>query len=151
MEKLTPRQRACLKLVWEKQATSKEIAAELGISKTTVDGYISEAVEQLGARDRRDAARMAFGGSPRAESGGDLTGVESTTPPERPSDPAGRAAHFLGPLAPANRDADNDASITARLAWILILAIGLAVGFGSIVTAVHTISDIVRSDQRPAR
>lgn len=35
---------------------SKEIAEQLGIEKSTVDGYITEAVKLLGARNRREAA-----------------------------------------------------------------------------------------------
>jgi DNA-binding CsgD family transcriptional regulator len=58
-ESLTPRQVECLRLVWERR-TSKEIAAELGLSKGTVDTYIFEAVGILGARNRREAAAMLF-------------------------------------------------------------------------------------------
>ena len=68
---LSPRQAECLRLVWDRQATSKEIALELGIAKTTVDSHIAEAVQLLGARDRRDAARIAWGDDPRAGSGAD--------------------------------------------------------------------------------
>ena len=35
---------------------SKEIAEQLGIEKSTVDSYLTEAVKVLGARNRRDAA-----------------------------------------------------------------------------------------------
>lgn len=49
--------------MWERR-TSKEIAVELGISAATVDGYIKEAMEQLGARNRREAAAIAFGSAP---------------------------------------------------------------------------------------
>lgn len=65
--RLSPRQRDCLRLVWSRRATSKEIGAELGISKSTVDAYIAQAVELLGARDRRHAAAMVFGETPIAE------------------------------------------------------------------------------------
>lgn len=65
--RLSPRQHDCLRLVWSHRATSKEIGAELGISKSTVDAYIAQAVELLGARDRRHAAAIVFGETPIAE------------------------------------------------------------------------------------
>ena len=61
---LSPRQRECVRLIWSRRATWKEIAAELGISKSTVDKYIAEAIELTGARDRRQAAAMVFGAPP---------------------------------------------------------------------------------------
>jgi DNA-binding CsgD family transcriptional regulator len=62
---LSPRQHECLRLSWER-LTSKEIALRLALSPRTVDSYIAEAVEALGAADRREAARMVFGASPPA-------------------------------------------------------------------------------------
>lgn len=149
--RLSPRQAECLRLVWERQATSKEIAAELGISSRTVDSYIAEAVELLGARDRREAAAIAYGNSPRIDYGGHSSRVVEDPSTPATSIPPGRPAHPLGPLSPQNRDADNDSGVFARLAWILLLAIGLAVGFGSIVSSTRAISDVVRDGQRSAR
>jgi DNA-binding CsgD family transcriptional regulator len=56
-ERLTARQRDCLRLVSSNHST-KEIARALSLSPNTVDGYISEAKEILGAATRRDAARI---------------------------------------------------------------------------------------------
>ena len=91
--RLSPRQRDCLRLVWSRRATSKEIGAELGISKSTVDAYIAQAVELLGARDRRHAAAIVFGATPIAEARHEIIPVEA--PPAeyqydsaRVSDPA---------------------------------------------------------------
>ncbi len=91
--RLSPRQRDCLRLVWSRRATSKEIGAELGISKSTVDAYIAQAVELLGARDRRHAAAIVFGETPIAEGRDEIVPVEA--PPAeyqydsaRVSDPA---------------------------------------------------------------
>jgi len=53
--RLTRRHRECLRGVRELKG-SKEIADELGIEKSTVDKYLTEAVKVLGARNRRDAA-----------------------------------------------------------------------------------------------
>ncbi len=74
---LSPRQRECLRLVWSRRATSKEIAAEIGVSKSTVDAYIAEAVKALGARDRRQAAEMVFGETPILPEGREFVPVEA--------------------------------------------------------------------------
>ncbi len=124
---------------------------ELGIAPGTVTSYCTEAIALLAARNRRDAAEI-------------LHQLESDTVSDAPSKegvrsarvdvdgqivaaipPAVRPAHPWGPLSPANRDADNDARIANRLAWILALAIGFAVGFGSIVAAARALSDVVRA------
>lgn len=52
---LTRRHRECLRGVKALKG-SKEIAAELGLGKSTVDIYLAEAVRLLGARNRREAA-----------------------------------------------------------------------------------------------
>lgn len=53
--RLTKRHRECLRGVRALKG-SKEIAEELGIEKSTVDSYLTEAVRLVGARNRRDAA-----------------------------------------------------------------------------------------------
>jgi len=53
---LTPRERDCLRLVYE-HLSSKEIGRRLGISKHTVDTHVDKARQRLGAQDRYDAAR----------------------------------------------------------------------------------------------
>ena len=106
---LSPRQRDCLKLVWSRRATSKEIATELGISKSTVDKYIAEAVELLGARDRRQAAAMMFGETPIVEGGHAVIPAE-TPPAEYHPDSAGVSDPMPAPLSP-------EASIEAVPFW----------------------------------
>ena len=56
-DRLTKRHRECLHGVRALQG-SKEIADDLGIEKSTVDSYLTEAVRLLGARNRRHAALM---------------------------------------------------------------------------------------------
>lgn len=123
MEKLSPRQRDCLQLVWERQATSKEIAAELGISKTTVDGYVSEAVATLGARDRRDAAAIAFGGKPRAASGGDTARVSDEVTEVR-SDLMSTEAFWTSRPWRSKRQPRNTLTLVQTLGWIVLIAFG---------------------------
>lgn len=62
LARLTPRERRCLELVALHYDTG-QIAAELGISVATVNGYLADARQKLGARNRKEAARM-LGASP---------------------------------------------------------------------------------------
>lgn len=55
--RLTPREKQCLRLVAVPMRTH-EIAAELQLSPTTVDTYISSGFKKLGASDRNTAARL---------------------------------------------------------------------------------------------
>lgn len=98
--RLSPRQRDCLRLVWSRRATSKEIGAELGISKSTVDAYIAQAVELLGARDRRHAAAIVFGETPIAEGRDEIIPVEAP-PAEYQSHSARVSAEAPPPLPDA--------------------------------------------------
>jgi len=54
---LTPRERECLRLV-DQHLSSKQIARELGMSKTSVDTYCDRARRKLGVDDRYAAARL---------------------------------------------------------------------------------------------
>ena len=55
--KLTEGQKACLRLV-DQLLTSKEIGRKLNISHFTVDQRLDVAREKLGAKDRKEAARI---------------------------------------------------------------------------------------------
>lgn len=57
VERLTQRERDCLRLV-DRHLSSKQIARELGMSKTSVDTYCDRARRKLGAGDRYEAARQ---------------------------------------------------------------------------------------------
>src|ERR1044072_2426172 len=57
---LTPRERECLRLV-DQHFSSKQIARELGMSKTSVDTYCDRARRKLGVPDRYEAARLLRG------------------------------------------------------------------------------------------
>lgn len=65
-DRLTRRHRECLRGVRELKG-SKEIADALGIEKTTVDKYLTEAVKVLGARNRREAALLLAGHEDQAD------------------------------------------------------------------------------------
>src|SRR5215469_7241380 len=57
LARLTPKEVACLRLV-AMRMSSKEIASELGIAKTSVDTYCNRARVKLGVRGRQEAARL---------------------------------------------------------------------------------------------
>lgn len=57
LSRVTPMEQACLRLV-ARRLSSKEIAAELGIAKTSVDTYCNRARSKLGVTDRYEAARL---------------------------------------------------------------------------------------------
>ncbi len=130
-ESLSPRQLECLRLVWERRI-SKEIARELGISKTTVDGYIAEAVQALGAKDRREAAAIVFADYTPDRVGGDPARVDQpgqasdvVEPANEPVDPRPRQypAHGLGlPLSTGEQNR-NDLSPLATVFWIFAIAV----------------------------
>ena len=84
---LSESQKNCLRLVARGMST-KEIAAETGLSPQTVDTYVKAAMSRLGASNRRDAARALAAtelsqksGSPSqalAEPGGEAEGFAQT-------------------------------------------------------------------------
>src|SRR5437870_13465244 len=76
---LTQRERECLRLV-DQHLSSKQIARELGMSKTSVDTYCDRARRKLGVTDRYEAARVlrrADGGSVLIASGQDAIRTDS--------------------------------------------------------------------------
>lgn len=95
----------------------------LGISKTTVDGYIAEAVELLGARDRRDAARIAFDGAPRAVSGGDAAGVSAVTAIAAPVPASTEELPASWPWRTRHRRR-NTLTLAQTVGWIAAIALG---------------------------
>lgn len=64
IEKLSTRERDCLALVAD-GFTSKEIAAQLGISPHTVDQHLKTVVRKTGTVSRQEAARLFKAGLPQ--------------------------------------------------------------------------------------
>src|ERR1043165_7611975 len=79
---LTQRERECLRLV-DQHLSSKQIARELGMSKTSVDTYCDRARRKLGVVDRFQAAKLlrdVDGGAVLTASGQDT--IRTDTPPQ---------------------------------------------------------------------
>lgn len=161
--RLSPRHKQCLRLAYDRRVT-KEIAAELNLGVGTVNTYCTEAIAILGARNRRDAAEMlhayeaapgiaapAATGSSAAPDAADPFKVQSHSEgvPFTATDTAAlRPERAIDPrsLLPLRRKGapHNDLGILLRLAWIPLLAILFAIGFGMLATGLRVTSDLIR-------
>ncbi len=116
LARLTPRERRCLELVAQHYDT-RQIAAELGISVTTVNGYLADARQKLGARNRKEAARM-LGSAPAGPAAAPADEGDADTP----SDDRGRIERVVAtpPAAPTPTSQDDEGS-GGLLALLLFL------------------------------
>ena len=152
---------------------SKEIAGDLGIEKSTVDSYLTEAVRLLGAKNRRHAALLLaeheesttvspFGDTP------DKMGADSArlVPPHPllPSDVSpgeqvagqpetakkGATPILAGIRLPYRRkgQADNDLSVGDRLIWIQAIAVGSAIAFGMLAMGLQVVTTLIEGVTR---
>lgn len=170
LDRLTEKQRACLRLVYA-HLSSKEIAPRLGVEPGTVDQYIKAAMRTLGVTDRRAAARMlaeyeadacrplvyqpldiAVLGEP-AMFGASTEGRRNTAfggamQEDRAlfelSPPSSAATTFRFPL-PIGDGKPNDLSPLMRLAWIFALILLIALVFGLFVTGFEALSRLGRA------
>ena len=168
--RLTEQQRACLRLVFA-HLTSKEIAPLMGIEPGSVDQHIKAAMKTLGVGDRRTAARILaeheatsdiqplvyqpldiapppdpgkFG--PPIESGWHSSGLSGGAMREQQA--AFRVATSGGaptlPL-PIGTTRPGDLNWLTRLAWIAAIAIGVALAFGALVSAIEALGRLSQS------
>jgi DNA-binding CsgD family transcriptional regulator len=165
IERLTARHRDCLQLVATNHS-SKEIALKLALSPNTVDGYISEAREILGASSRRDAARI-FLDCANEETPQNSRGMFSrvapskdtlSIPESRSEDPLREAASspsvagpaMVGPSARAdsfhwfrgNRE-HNTLTSSQRLLWISVASLFAAMIFLVALNIIDTLARLL--------
>lgn len=141
---LSNRERECLRLVASGLQT-KEIAAELRLAPDTVDEYIAGARLKLGAPNRRAAARLfaATDGTPQPQGevpsgvSGEVAAAPSAVVAQEPSRPS-----WPWPLRRPG-EVDVRLGVGPRLLWILLITIGLAVGFGMLASGLKVVSDLV--------
>ena len=170
VERLTEQQRACLRFVYVGM-TSKEIAPRLGIEPGSVDQHIKGAMRILGVGDRRTAARLlaeheqggfqklvyhspeiaaaeepafigASTGNGRQQQrriSGDLLNEEQL-PFEARSSARGTAL----PL-PAWGARPHEFNWAQRLRWIVAAAVGIALAFGALVSAIEALVRLTAS------
>lgn len=128
LARLTPRERRCLELVAQHYDTG-QIAAELGISVTTVNGYLADARQKLGARNRKEAARML-----RSVPAGPAATPADEGGADTPSDDRGRIERVVAtpPAAPIPTSQDDEGSggLLSRLLFLDRMAAPHRIGAG---------------------
>ena len=167
--RLSSGQLDCLRLA-DQHLSSKEIAAELGISPHTVDQRIRGAIHTLGVERRSQAARIVarYGGeyqrlihqSPHIEGHrGDAQSEAAIGSQIRHADRAGEAggAGFRTEqravtLAPSlqlpfatRRNPRNEMSVGQRLFWIAAIAIGAAFSAGMYLAGLESLARLLRN------
>lgn len=167
--KLTEQQRACLRHVYA-HLTSKEIAPIMGIEPGSVDQHIKAAMKTLGVADRRTAARIfaefegredspvvayppihpasptephnfvppiVSGWQPRDSAGGSMREEQAFF---RVATPTGSPTFQL----PIGSSKPGDLNWGMRLVWIAVIAIGVALAFGALVSAIEALGRLTQ-------
>ena len=168
--RLTEQQRACLRHVYA-HLTSKEIAPIMGIEPGSVDQHIKAAMKTLGVGDRRTAARVLAEYEGRDDP---PAIVYPPARPQSPTDPynfvppivSGWQPHELAggsmreeqaffrvatptgsptfPL-PIGASKPGDLNWVSRLGWIAVIAIGVALAFGALVSAIEALGRLTQA------
>jgi DNA-binding CsgD family transcriptional regulator len=169
VSRLTSAQLDCLKLV-DQHLSSKEIAAELGISPHTVDQRIRQSLAILGVERRAQAARIVaqYSGpyqrlihqSPYIEAAPRTGHPQAAVSNQiRHADRAGEAgaAGFLTEQRPASfwpslqppfatrSNPRNEMSVGQRLFWIAAIAIGAAFSAGMYLAGLESLARLLKS------
>jgi DNA-binding CsgD family transcriptional regulator len=137
---LTTAQISCLELVAE-NLTSKEIAAELGISRHTVDQRVRGALRKLGVENRRQAVRLLESRQrfQRAESLLQERLPNSHSAEIWPRPPAVQAIQIPLPFATAKRPS-NTMGIAARLGWIVGIALAAFISMATYLAGLESLT-----------
>ena len=170
LARLTEQQRACLRHVYA-HLTSKEIAPLMGIEPGSVDQHIKAAMRTLGVGDRRTAARVLAEYEGRDDSpvvAYPPLGPQSPTDPYnfvppivsgwQPHESAGGSmreeqAFFRvatpggSPTFPLSIGSSKpgDLNWPTRLVWIAVIAIGVALAFGALVSAIEALGRLTQA------
>ena len=168
--RLTEQQRACLRHVYA-HLTSKEIAPLMGIEPGSVDQHIKAAMKTLGVGDRRTAARIfaeyegrdespaiayppldsgsphdhynfvppiVSGWQPHESAGGSMREEQAFF---RVATPGGSPTFPL----PIGSSKPGDLNWPMRLVWIAVIAIGVALAFGALVSAIEALGRLTQA------
>jgi DNA-binding CsgD family transcriptional regulator len=162
--RLTEQQRTCLRFVYA-HMTSKEIAPLMGIEPGSVDQHIKAAMRTLGVGDRRTAARILAEEEGRHDGPHPVYPALDLPPspdlsPFGPPIESGRLSDGLSGGAMREQQASfrvamsggaptlplpigttkpGDLNWLTRLAWIAAIAIGVALAFGALVSAIEAL------------
>jgi len=168
--KLSPGQLECLRLV-DAHMSSKEIAAELGISPHTVDQRIRQALQILQVERRAQAARLVAQSSDQYQRL--IHQAPYIEPNGGPGEPrsavshqirhAGRAGEIRGnsnSISEQERDSfrsslqlpfatrshpRNEMSVGLRLLWIVVIATGAAFSAGMYLAGLESLARLLKS------
>ena len=168
--RLTEQQRACLRHVYA-HLTSKEIAPIMGIEPGSVDQHIKAAMKTLGVGDRRSAAKIfaefegrddsptvvyppldsesandpynfvppiVSGWHPHEQAGGSMREEQAFF---RVATPSGSPSFQL----PLGASKPGDLNWATRLMWIVAIAIGVALAFGALVSAIEALGRLTQN------
>jgi DNA-binding CsgD family transcriptional regulator len=170
ISRLTEQQRACLRYVYA-HLTSKEIAPLMGIEPGSVDQHIKAAMKTLGVGDRRTAARIfaehearedvaplayqPFNPAPPPNSYNFVPPIVSGWQPNEPAGGSMREEQAFFRVAtpsgsptfqlPLGSSKPGDLNWATRLVWIAVIAIGVALAFGALVSAIEALSRLTHS------
>lgn len=134
---LTAQERECLRLV-ARQLSSKEIAAELRISKASVDTYCNRARAKLGVASRREAAQLI-----RGIEAGAIRPPAEEPPPQPPAEPPVSRAVLLPPIASLG---------PLERCWAIVGgAAALTLGFGMLLSGLQSLDSVVGAAQARAQ
>ena len=144
-QSLTGAQILCLELV-ARNLTSKEIAAQLGISPHTVDQRIRRSLRTLGAQNRRQAARLISSASSDFRQAAfpvqDPSAKRRDEDCSRPNLIA--ALDIPLPFATARRPR-NTMSIVARLSWIFGIALASFLAMATYLAGLESLARLLRA------
>lgn len=171
LAKLTEKQRVCLRMVYMHRS-SKEIARELGIGSDAVDQRLKTAMRTLGVESRVEAARLLAvheGAVPYQQPVYQTPDVVSRPAPAILASATGEGArtgtkaggtavreeqasfelHWQAPTAfpfplPLSGGRRNGLEPWQKLAWIVAIAIGTAIGFGAFLTGLQALAELTK-------
>ena len=165
--KLTPAERRCLRLVAQ-GLTSKVIGRELQLAPNTVDAYLKSAAKKLGVQKRSLAAQMlasvddpttpnlVYGNldvpddanftdkEASAGKGDGLDDLGQREPPWSEFHDSERGRAWLEPNHPIAKffGGENRLSIGQRVIRIVLMAIGLGIAFGGVISGLASLSRV---------
>lgn len=126
LSQLSAKERECLRLV-ARRLSSKEIAAELGIAKTSVDTYCDRARAKLDVGDRYEAARLLVA---------ELGPVDvDTTPPRSP------CAEAVAPVVALPRP--------RRLGWVVAFALVCILALATLLAGLRALDNLEPTRLKP--
>jgi len=147
--RLTKQQRTCLRYV-SAQMTSKEIAPLLGIEPGSVDQHIKAAMKTLDVNDRRSAARLFVQHEQGPSQPLVYQSPEVAAGPlalETPQPAGGRQSSIrretstgtTGWRSSSDKVRPEDLNWISRLLWIVLVAVGMALAFGVLVSSIDAL------------